>query len=282
MEILFRQEKTREILGYSLLDRLGIHGCLFKEIDFARDRSRVTKKSHYHTSIEIHIIQSGYQRYEIGGENIHVGAGEFLIIPPSLPHIAADEDPKTKKYAFGLRLFKEAPIVIPHPPVVGALPSSAWQSIAAIGKEQKDRAPYYVSMIDVRVWEVLLELFRAAAMLAKEPAASASEENERLLLAKQYIEDNVRCGITLSELASYACIGKKQLERIFRRETGMTAMEYIRKQRCHEIERLLLEPSLSLREISEIMHFDNEYYFNAFFKKHAGMPPGAYRKAVMK
>ena len=58
MEILFRQEKTREILGYSLLDRLGIHGCLFKEIDFARDRSRVTKKSHYHTSIEIHIIQS--------------------------------------------------------------------------------------------------------------------------------------------------------------------------------------------------------------------------------
>jgi AraC-like DNA-binding protein len=34
----------------------------------------------------------------------------------------------------------------------------------------------------------------------------------------------------------------------------------------------------SIKDISEIMHFNNEYYFNAFFKKYSGMPPGEYRK----
>ena len=280
MEILFRQEKTKESLGYSMLDCLGIEGCLFKEINLEQDRSSVTKKSHYHTSTEIHIIQSGYQLYGGDEERIRVGAGEFLIIPPSLSHIAAEEDPKTKKYALSFRLRAEAPIALPHALVVGTLSSSAWHSIAALCEERKMRSPYYVSMIDVRVWETVLEIFRTAALLATEPTVTAFEENERLLLAKQYIADNVRRGITLSELADYVCLGEKQLTRVFRSDTGMTAMEYIRKQRCREIEKLLADPSLSLRAISEIMHFDNEYYFNAFFKKYAGMPPGAYRRAV--
>jgi AraC-like DNA-binding protein len=48
------------------------------------------------------------------------------------------------------------------------------------------------------------------------------------------------------------------------------------------IEKLLSDPSLSLRQISEKMEFNNEYHFNSFFKKYAGMTPGAYRKSVVK
>ncbi|MBO5836623.1 MAG: helix-turn-helix domain-containing protein, partial [Oscillospiraceae bacterium] len=42
--------------------------------------------------------------------------------------------------------------------------------------------------------------------------------------------------------------------------------------------KLLLESNLSLKEISQQLHFGSEHYLNAFFKKYAGMPPGAYRK----
>ena len=44
------------------------------------------------------------------------------------------------------------------------------------------------------------------------------------------------------------------------------------------LEKLLADESFSLKQISEIMNFNNAYYFNAFFKKHSGMPPGEYRK----
>ena len=59
-------------------------------------------------------------------------------------------------------------------------------------------------------------------------------------------------------------------------------MEYVSRKRCERIEKMLVDPTLSLHSISEIMNFNNEYHFNSFFKKYAGMSPGAYRKAVLK
>lgn len=283
MEILFRQGKNADNVAFSLLESYGIEGCIFKQIAFARDRARVTKKSHYHTSIEIHIIERGYQVYEVGGEAVRVTAGEFLILPPAIPHIALDEDPETEKLAFGFRLREEAPFALPSSVLHGVLPARVWESISVIKEEGRFRAPFHTTVAESRVWECLLEIFRTVKVIKR--AASSppdNDENGHLLLAKQYIQDNVRRPVTLSELASYACIGEKQLERIFRRETGMTVMGYIRKERCRAIEALLADPALSLREISEIMNFGSEYHFNAFFKRYAGMPPGAYRKAVMK
>ena len=283
MDILFRQDNLDRNSAFSPLKSFGIEWCIFKQIAFARDRARVTKKSHYHTSIEIHIIERGYQVYEAGGEAVRVTAGEFLILPPSLPHIALDENPATEKLAFGFRLREGAPFALPSSVLHGVLPDRAWESISVIKEERRRRAPFYPAVTESRVWECLLEIFRAVEVIKRFPSSAPdSEENEHLLLAKQYIQDNVRYAVTLPELASYACIGEKQLERIFRRDMGMTVMEYIRKERCHEIEALLSDPSLSLREISECMQFGSEYHFNAFFKKYAGMPPGAYRKAVMK
>ena len=62
----------------------------------------------------------------------------------------------------------------------------------------------------------------------------------------------------------------------------MTLGAYIRRERTELIRRMLDEGDLSLSEISEATGFQNEYYFNAFFKKNAGMSPGAYRKTVNK
>lgn len=282
MEILFRQGKSAENMAFSVLKAYGIEGCVLKQISFTRDRSRITKKSHYHTSFEIHVIERGHQVYDADGKAVRVTAGEFLILPPALPHTALDGDPKTEKLAFSFQLRAASPFALPHSAFHGLLPDRIWESIAVIKEEKQRCAPFHTAVTESRVWECILEIFRAAAPLRSLPEASAPEENERVLLVKQYIDDNVRRGISLSELASYACIGEKQLERLFQADVGMTVMGYVRKRRCREIETLLADPSLSLREISDTMHFSNEYHFSAYFKRYAGMPPGAYRKAVMK
>ena len=132
----------------------------------------------------------------------------------------------------------------------------------------------------MRMLEAVLSLLR----LKEKAEAGVKEdaENERFLLVKEYIEANSSRPISLLELASYACISEKQLERIFIKEMGESVMLYARRRRCKRIEALLCDPTLSLREVSERTGFSNEYYFNAFFKKYAGMTPGSYRKAVLK
>ena len=102
------------------------------------------------------------------------------------------------------------------------------------------------------------------------------------MLAKEYIEDNILRSVSVPEVAAYCCISSKQLTRIFLSEDGICVSEYIRRARCSHIESLLLESRYSLKEISDIMNFSSEYYFNVFFKKHAGMSPGAYRKSFKK
>ena len=84
------------------------------------------------------------------------------------------------------------------------------------------------------------------------------------------------------EVSEYCYLSTKQLTRIFQRYEDISPGEYIMKMRISTIEKLLADDSLSLKQISEITNFKNEYYFNAFFKKHSGMPPGEYRKMLAK
>ena len=99
-------------------------------------------------------------------------------------------------------------------------------------------------------------------------------------MATQYIQDNIEQAPTVSEVAAYCGVSERQLSRIFAGE-GQSPAEIIRAQRVRRIEELLADPSLSLKDIGDRMGFSDEYYFNAFFKKYAGMTPGAYRKTMM-
>ena len=53
---------------------------------------------------------------------------------------------------------------------------------------------------------------------------------------------------------------------------------YVRDVRVAYLKELLLDKSLSLREIIEKGGFLGEYNFHSFFKRCKGISPGAYRK----
>ena len=59
----------------------------------------------------------------------------------------------------------------------------------------------------------------------------------------------------------------------------MSPGDYIKRKRASAIAEMLSGTSLSLKEISRVMNFNNEYYFNSFFKRYCGMTPGDYRKS---
>ena len=127
------------------------------------------------------------------------------------------------------------------------------------------------------ILEILVWIFRQAGSPEKE-SRMPQDENAIIALAKRYIEDNIELNPSVADAAAYSYLSSKQLTRIFGKFEGITPGEYIAKRRMAKIEKLILDDSLSLKDISEIMNFSNEYYFNSFFKKHAGMPPGEYRK----
>lgn len=287
MEILFRQSKSEKHYDFSVLDSLGINGCILKHISFETDRARITRKRHYHNGTEIHIIEKGYQIYDIDGKRISVSEGQLLLISPLTKHVVLEEAPSTAKYAIIFNLKENG--------TLGALtsemssyyvvrtPKSVTEGIRYIKGEIVRKSPLYHTVTAGRAWECILGIYRAVGIRDTENNGESDfEESHSFTIAKQYIEDNICQRISVPELASYCYISEKQLGRIFKTESGLTVMEYVRRKRCERIEKMLADPTLSLHSISEIMNFNNEYHFNSFFKKYAGMSPGAYRKAALK
>lgn len=283
MKILYRYTSTdqREKAVWSFL---GIDRFYLKRISVEADGIGITKKKHYHTDVEIHMIKAGEEIYKIGNEEIQVGEGDLLLIAPGVAHTALDAAPDTIKYAICFRTEDGAPILralTSEPYTRARIPVAVWECFAVIEREERQKQPYSRALIASRTLECVLYIARVLASDAlTEVTRESTAESDRLVIAKQYIEDNLGRSVSLSEVASYCYIGEKQLTRMFREEEGVTAGEYIRRRRCLRIEELLTQSTLTLCEISEALGFQNEYYFNAYCKKYIGMSPGAYRRAI--
>ena len=232
-------------------------------------------KVHHHTGFECHIIQNGYQIYEMNGVRYRIEQGECLLIGPRLPHRSVAFDHQTEKYAFTFE--REWPVesVCCH----GKTPARVVDNIRFILAESGHKKEISPALIENTVLESLVLLLRMTG-IKENPPVDPSSPHSILDLAKRYIEDNIEQNPHVTDVATYCHLSAKQLTRLFSQCEGIPPAEYIQQQRIRTIEQLLDDPSLSLKTISERLNFSSEYYFNAFFRKNNGMPPGEYRKMI--
>ena len=130
---------------------------------------------------------------------------------------------------------------------------------------------------------LVLELF--ALLLRSEVKAVVSEE---------YMNDNIRfydsiepaiehirtCydqEITVDELADFCKMSKYHFCRIFKRATGMTAIQYLTEYKLSIADVLLRNSDTSISEIAHIAGFEDESYFSRCYKKSRGVSPKTVR-----
>ena len=78
--------------------------------------------------------------------------------------------------------------------------------------------------------------------------------------------------ISVAEIAEGLGLDRRYLSRIFRRDTGMTVMDYLIKVRMEEAKRLLLT-GLSVSRVAELVGYNDSFYFSKSFKRYFGTPP---------
>lgn len=81
-------------------------------------------------------------------------------------------------------------------------------------------------------------------------------------------------GITIGELLRHIFMSRTDLHRKLKRETGLSATAYIRRQRLHHARKLLEEqPQLPVSEVAQKVGFESQSYFAKQFKKLFGCCP---------
>lgn len=94
----------------------------------------------------------------------------------------------------------------------------------------------------------------------------------------EYISENYKNDLTLSDVAKHFGYDYSYLSKIFRRNFQMSFTDYLNTFRCNEAASLLSESSLSITEIAFAAGFQSIRSFNAVFKAKYGISPKNYRK----
>ncbi len=119
----------------------------------------------------------------------------------------------------------------------------------------------------------LLGLQQTPAVLPGTAPPNCSEKVFR------HIQTNFRTPLSLTQVAEQAGMSVSSFSRCFKKQTGMTFVDYVNSLRISNAIRLLKEARLSLLNVALSSGFSNQSHFNRVFRKHAGMTPGQYRTA---
>ena len=267
------------------INNLKISGCRFhyEIIKSEHDERNATKKSHSHTGFEIHLVGSGRKRYQTEDCLFDGLAGTYLLIPPNKKHRMLHTTYPLKKYSFSFSLLTDCDRVLDcatTPCICREIPPIVLQNLHTIVSEFQGGKAASSFVVANRIFESVVLLLQDAGTIRMDlQRMDVKEQTDiRVELAKQYVRDNAREPITVTDLTGYCHLSQKQLTRLFLEFEGMTPAAFIRSERILQIEKLLRDPQRTLKSISEEMSFPNEYCFNTFFKKYYGMTPGKYRK----
>jgi len=87
---------------------------------------------------------------------------------------------------------------------------------------------------------------------------------------------------TIQHYARQMGVSRDRLNSAVRRATGRPPLAHIHERLITEAKALLTESGLQVAEVAYKLGFGDAAYFNRFFQRHEGMPPGRYRKAALK
>ena len=82
---------------------------------------------------------------------------------------------------------------------------------------------------------------------------------------------------TVDDVARVAGLSPVQFFRSFRKATGMTPMQYLRRQRMNHAQRGLVESGDSVKEIAEQAGYLDQFHFSRDFKRWTGLSPKFFR-----
>lgn len=97
--------------------------------------------------------------------------------------------------------------------------------------------------------------------------------------AVNYISQNYNQNIDLESVAEYVNKSKNYFSYLFKKELGISFVEYLNQVRIENAKILLTSSAKMTYEIAEEVGYSDYKYFCSVFKKYTGASPGQYRKA---
>ncbi|MBP3571679.1 MAG: helix-turn-helix domain-containing protein [Clostridia bacterium] len=255
---------------------------------------------HIHNFVEVSIVTAGRGIHRTPDGCAECGAGDTYVIGAGVPHayFAAEDgerptvcnlvfdpaelfegeaaDPDSPRYCYGL--FREDPLTV-YVMLTSRTLEDVERTVTRMEKELSRRRPEWEMAVKSYLINILIMMGRYASQ--RENSPTAPRPKERLVameVMRAVMERYGDSGLTLESIAASLYISKSYLCRIFRRVTGESFGDYLRRVRLEQACRLLRETELTAEQIVYACGMRDVPTFYRQFKSHVGMTPNTYRQ----
>jgi transcriptional regulator GlxA family with amidase domain len=104
-----------------------------------------------------------------------------------------------------------------------------------------------------------------------------THDDEPIKQAQEYIEKNYEERITVDQLASMLALGRRNMERRFKKATSNTVVEYIQRVKIEAAKKNLETGRKNINEVMYEVGYSDTKAFRTIFKKITGLSPVEYK-----
>ena len=132
--------------------------------------------------------------------------------------------------------------------------------------------------VTIKHKEITLIILNIIIEIAEKAKELKINYSDNVLAIKNYIDNHIYKTISLNDLSSHIAMSQRNMNRLFKKEVGLTVYDYFLNQKIQLVKTMLINTNLSVKEISQKLTFSDVYYFSNLFKKKTGYSPTKYRK----
>ncbi|HEY9171020.1 MAG TPA: AraC family transcriptional regulator, partial [Verrucomicrobiae bacterium] len=220
---------------------------------------------------------------ELAGQLHPVRAGDFLVLPPDVPHAygAHASDPWTLHWvqATGghLREYLDALGVSASSPVVWRGEDLQLMLLFNEVANALEGGTGFLNLLHAS--HTLAHLLALLIRHRQERPPGVSDAARKVAQSIIYMSEHLDQPLRVTALAALANLSPAHFAVLFKQQTGCSPRDYLRLLRIHRACQWLRQPDLSVKEIASRLGYQDPFHFSRQFKAFQGVSPSDYRAA---
>lgn len=260
------------------------------------DYPSILARWNYHPEYEVHLVCKTTGRYIVGDRVGVFVPGQIVLVGPNIPHEWISDtrdhvDGRDMVFQFLDDWIRDCQRLLPELRDVDSLLARAQRGIEFRGRTALQATGELEAIGSSRGARRLQHIFSLLDTLASAPDDeyellanegipwSPDPQTEVVIgRATRYIFDNLTEGVRLSTAAAMAGMSEAAFSRYFKRASGQTFSDMVRKLRLSQACKLLRQTSSPIAVIASEVGYSNLSNFNRQFRADYQVTPSQYRK----
>ena len=237
---------------------------------------------HTHNHMELFFIVGGKGQFLIDDQLYPVDVNTLVMINPNVTHTEVSLNAQPLEYIVlgidGIELATSNTSngqfsILNHYESMEI--SSCLRNIL---REMEQKNPGYEDVCQAYMEILIIRLMRTTALAVPAEPQTVST-NRQCAAVRRYIDLHFKEPLTLEQLAEEGHMNKFYLSHAFKKEYGLSPINYMISKRIDESKYLLAETDLSMSQIAQLLGFSSLSYFSQVFHRTQDITPKEYRQS---